>query len=321
MANCDKDPCDCPVCLDNKNLLRLECNGPRGTHHYLCRDCLMKLQQFTPPEPDSFPFQPPHHIRWKICPTCRGPIKRASRYNVLLRHPAGETAQERQRRQADPEAHRGYLPETDLQDEEFAREQYLERIAPLAQSLIDLDNANRRSLVAEAELAQVQAQVDAHAEAINQNNNSQRIAGIAWLIVAAGIIVYSFVSTTMISTSVGGGTTDRMETNQKIQEAKGLGAIYIGRSEGTFGLWWSVVLPDGFPLNIRINNKKQYKELLEKYGFTTKQDFDIDDELDKVSKLNQQNSVDTKNVVTGGGETGGSRKKRRRKQRVSRRKK
>jgi hypothetical protein len=319
------------VCLDNKNLLRLECNGLGETYHYICRDCLMKLRQFSAPENDAFQFNPLLQVKWKLCPTCRAPIKRASRFNALLRGPvpssldtAGESVDEAKRQR---EAHRGYLPVTDLQDEVFARDQYFARMAPLAQSLIELDNANREVIQAQGNVAQAEAELQdlqrqnaraqAHVQALAQaednpnENDNQRIRGLAWLIVAAGIIFHTGVSITGLP--MNGGTADNKETTNKIQEAKGLGVIYIGRSEGTFGLWWSVVLTDGFPLNILISNEEQYKKLLKKYNFTTKQKFVIEDKLNKVSELNE-NKLVHENIQ------GGSRRKRKMKKRASRRK-
>jgi hypothetical protein len=335
MANCDQDPCVCPVCLDERNLLRLECNGLGETYHYICRDCLMKLRQFSAPVDDAFPFQPRLQVKWKLCPTCRAPIKRASRFNALLRgpvalslDPADESVEGAKRRR---EAHRGYLPVTDLQDEDFAREQYFARIAPLAQSLIDLDNANREVIQArgeveqaEAELqrlqraqAQAQAEAQAQAQANPNENDSQRIGALSWLIVASGIIVYALVSSTVFPMS--GGTADNTETTNKIQQAKGLGVIYIGRSEGTFGLWWSVVLTDGIPLNILISNGEQYEKLVKEYKFTTKQIFDIGKQLSIASDLNKNQLVDETKIVDTN-KSGGSRRKRKMKKRSSRRK-
>jgi hypothetical protein len=343
MADCDEVLCDCMVCLDNKPLLRLECNGLGETYHYICRDCLMKLRQFSAPVDDAFPFQPRLQVKWKLCPTCRAPIKRASRYNALLRgpvalslDPADESVEGAKRRR---EAHRGYLPVTELQDEEFARQQYFARMAPLAQSLIDLDNANRGVIQARGEVAQVQAEIrdleqehaqaqaeaearvralaEAPVEVEDNPNNDQRIRGLAWLIVAAGIIFHTGISITGFNMNRGGGTTDNIE----LEKSKGLGVIYIGRSEGTFDLWWSVVMTDGIPLSILITSEKQYEKLLEKYKFTTKQDFVIKDELDKVSELNKQQikSLDKiKDEING--EKGGSRRKRKMKKRSSRRK-
>ena len=304
------------VCLDNKNLLRLECNGPSGPHHYLCRDCLTKLRQFSAPEEDSFPFVPPRQIKWKICPTCRKPIKRASRYNALLRHPGGESATESARREADPEAHRGYLPETELQDEDFEREQSAARAARFARSLMEFDDNIRRL---EQERAQIVSdianvegelqQVNAEIQANNPQENNNRFFTIATLVCGCAIVVYKIICITAPSLAplIGGGDN---EINETIDISNGIGVIYIGKSEGMIGLWWSTIQKNGNILNILISNEKQYKKLLETYKFTTNPPIQIATIIEEVTKLTEK---DVKK--------GGSRRKWKLRKRSSRRKK
>lgn len=315
MANCDNEPCDCPVCLDNRNLLRLECNGPRGTHHYLCRDCLMKLRQFSEQEEDSFRFNPPRYIKWKKCPTCRGPIKRASRYNALLRHPGGETREESERREADPEAHRGYLQETELQDEEFARDQSNLRISVFARELMDFDN-NIRRLEQERgqlvrEVANAERQLNQVNNQLNPRENNNRFFEIATLVCGCAIIVYHIlcITTPLITAQfIGGGDN---ENNKKIDRSNSIGVIYIGLSEGIFGVWWSTIQNNGTILNILINNEDQYQKLLETYKFTTNPQINIATQMLEVTKLNTNKTYIKK---------AGSRKKRKMKRRSSRQK-
>jgi hypothetical protein len=310
MADCDKEPCDCPVCLENKNLLRLECNGRGGQHHYLCSDCLMQLRQFSQPEPDSFQFVPPRQVKWKLCPTCRKPIKRASHYNFLLRHSRRETSEEYHRREADPTARRGYLPETDLQDEEFAREQSNRSVNELINMMIQLDAARDNVVRLEGERQQIIQEINQQQIQQNQEQNN-RYAAIAALVVAGGIIVYRILCITgpLIAPLIGGDNENKME----IDRSNGIGVIYIGYSEGVFGVWWSTIQSSGTILNILINNEEQYKKLLDTYKFTTNPEIDIAMQILEVTKLNQG---DTNNEL----KKGGTRNKRKMKRRSSRRK-
>jgi hypothetical protein len=334
MANCDQDPCVCPVCLDERNLLRLECNGHQ--HHYLCRDCLMKLRQFSPEEPDSFLFVPPRQIKWKLCPTCRQPIKRASRYNALLRHSGGESAEE----------HRGYLPETELQDDDFARQQYGVRAAEFNRSLIEFEvnimRLERERAQIVSDIANVEGRIvdllnnppplepprEEPQQQLDQPENN-RFTAITTLVSGCAIIAYYIVSFTnpiVPSSFVGGGDNEINETKKEIDRSNGIGVIYIGYSEGNFGLWWSTIQKDGTILNILINAEKQYNKLLGTYKFEPKTVFKISDiikivqfsniseiikYLNKFDKLNA-NKIDTNK--------GGSCKKRKMKKRSSRRK-
>jgi hypothetical protein len=214
------------------------------------------------------------------------------------------------------------LPETELQDDDFAREQSYARAADFARDLMEFDNNIRRleqeraQIVSDIanerrDLNQLHANAGMQANVIPEENNN-RFLTIATLVCGCAITAYYIISTTaplVIGAPLIGGDNEINETNKEIDRSNGIGVIYIGYSEGMFGLWWSTIQKDGTILNILINTEEQYKKLLETYKFTTKPEINIATQILEVAKLNKKET-----------KKGGSRNKRKMKRRSSRRK-